>query len=199
MTEDHAGGRDVKVAYPLYQEEDGGANPTRPLHARVLRFETCTQAHAMECNAAWHSRLPVTQEGFFQYAFLAQYSAVTWAVALWGNPTVRMLPPHWLELRRLAICDGAPKNTASRFLGWMVRYFQQYCPERERCISYQDTAVHTGTIYRAAGWTDAKIESRQRGVAERLSRKKKNGSLYRPCCNGLDVDLALKVRWEKVL
>lgn len=56
----------------------------------------------------------------------------------------------YLELRRMAISDDAPKNTASRMLGWMVREIRKL--GFVKAISYQDTEVHAGTIYKASGW-----------------------------------------------
>jgi hypothetical protein len=57
-----------------------------------------------------------------------------------------------LELRRMAIADDCPKNTASRMLSWMRKDVQTRFPEIIRLISYQDTEVHYGTIYKASGW-----------------------------------------------
>ena len=58
----------------------------------------------------------------------------------------------WLELRRMAIADDAPKYTASRMISIMVRDIRRNRPDICRVISYQDTAVHAGTIYAASGW-----------------------------------------------
>jgi hypothetical protein len=57
-----------------------------------------------------------------------------------------------LELRRMAISNKAPKNTASRMLSWMRKDIQVKFPHLIRLISYQDTEVHYGTIYKASGW-----------------------------------------------
>ncbi len=124
------------------------------------------------------------------YAFHACHDGASYAVALWSNPVTNMLPCHWLELRRLAIAPDAPKNTASSFISWMVRYLKKKCPEREKLISYQDTEVHTGGIYRAAGWT--------------MGRRGKSGdwnhtSRFRPTKNGIETNRAEKVRWERDL
>lgn len=127
--------------------------PDEGLRARHLEMEQCSKAHAVSLNKAWHSRLPNVQDGPWQYAFKMSFQGVTYAVALWNNPSARTLPGHWLELRRMACAPDAPKYTASRFLALMVKWFRKNTPEREKCISYQDTAVHQGTIYKAAGWT----------------------------------------------
>ena len=187
----------ARVACPLFQAEDGGSIPTSALRARALMFAECDKLLAVRLVRRWHSRLPRTQSGPWQYAFSADIEGVIYAVALWHNPSTRSLPSHWLELRRLACAPDAPKNTCSRFLAWMVRWFADRCPERERCISYQDTAVHSGTIYRAAGWIPAYISvERQR---DRTGYRRGTHRRYRTNLNGPEADRAKKVRWEKML
>lgn len=144
-------------------------------------------------NRRWHSRLPETQPNPWQYAFRAAFDGVTYGVALWHNPSARTLPSHWLELRRLAVADDAPHCTASRMLGEMTKWFRRNVPERERLISYQDRDVHTGTIYKAAGWT-AEYVSEPR-VRDRSSTRP-GGRMYRWNQNGDAPDGAGKVRWE---
>jgi hypothetical protein len=76
----------------------------------------------------------------------------------------------------------------------MVDYFRRYCPERQKCISYQDTAVHRGTIYKAAGWKIgyvSKARTRDRSLYHVGTRR-----LYRSSMNGVDVDASEKTRWE---
>jgi hypothetical protein len=122
---------------------------------------------------------------------------VTYAVALWNNPSGRCLPSHWLELRRMACAPDAPKNTPSSFLAWMVRYFQKACPEREKCISYQDLDVHTGTIYKASGWA-VEYVSKPR-VRDRSKPRVGTDRMYRSNKNGSEPDAAGKARWAKKL
>lgn len=108
-----------------------------------------------------------------------------------------MLPAHWLELRRMAVSGDAPHCTASWFLGQMRKWFLHNVPERERLISYQDTGVHTGTIYKAAGWEPAhhaKPRSRDRSKPRVGTRRD-----YRSNLNGSEPDGAGKIRWEKSL
>lgn len=109
------------------------------------------------------------------------------AVAIWSNPVARNLPQDtWLELRRLAIAPDAPKNTASRMLGVMARLIRKEKPQVERLVSYHDTEVHTGGIYRAAGWTATTVN--------------KDGNWTRPNRNRPKAQSeAAKQRWEKVL
>lgn len=168
------------------------------LKARHLTFEVMDKADAVQACSGWHSRLPNTQKGPWQFAFGAYAPEGTLvAVALWNNPSARMLPSHWLELRRMACSPDAPKFTASAFLGWMIRYFKRHHPERERAISYQDTAVHEGTIYKASGWTAAYVSKPR--VRDRSKPRVGTERAYRSNLNGAAPDASAKVRWEKVL
>lgn len=165
---------------------------------RELKLEVCEKLYAVELCRLWHSRLPNVQRGPWQFAFEAHWEGTPVAVALWNNPSARMLPNHWLELRRMACSPVAPRNTASWFLAQMARYFRAHCPERERLISYQDTAVHLGTIYKAAGWTAA-YRSAPR-VRDRSKPRAGTDRAYRLSdFNGTDVDASAKVRWELML
>ncbi len=168
-----------------------------PDSPRSLVCERCPVEIARHLNAAWHSRLPETQRGPWQFAFAAHHQGTIYAVALWHNPSARTLPSHWLELRRLAVSPDAPKFTASWMLGKMRRHFARFNAERERLISYQDTDVHTGTIYRAAGWHVgyvAKPRTRDRSKARVGTRRD-----YRSNLNGTEPDAAGKIRWEMEL
>lgn len=175
-----------------------GVFPERePVRARELACDRCPIETARALNALWHSRLPETQRGPWQFAFAAHLGGYIYAVALWHNPSARMLPSHWLELRRMAVADDAPHCTASWFLSRMADYFKREHPERERLISYQDIAVHQGTIYKAAGWVPAHFarpRSRDRSKARKGTRRD-----YRSNLNGQEPDAAGKVRWELAL
>jgi hypothetical protein len=183
----------IRVLYPLFQAADGGSNPTSALQARDLIFERCPKYHAVTLVRAWHSRMPNCQNAPWTHAFCGHAKNITFVVALWNNPSGRCVPPHWRELRRMACAPDAPKNTPSRFLGWMVRWFNQFHPEHEQLISYQDTAVHSGTIYKAAGWT-AEHETTER-IRDRSKNRIGTSRLYRQNINGTAVDSAKKIRW----
>lgn len=170
---------------------------TKPVTASELVCERCPIETARILNEAWHSRLPQTQTGPWQFAFAAHSQGYIYAVALWHNPSARMLPAHWLELRRMAVADDAPHCTASWFLGRMGKWFKRNEPDRERMISYQDIDVHKGTIYKAAGWTatyHAKARVRDRSKPRVGTRRD-----YRNNLNGSSPDGAGKTRWEKML
>lgn len=187
----------ARVAHPLFRAENGGSIPTIALHVKELIFEPCEKRHAVELVRIWHSRLPECQAGPWQYAFRAHKNDCTYAVALWNNPSARCLPGHWLELRRMACAPDCPKNTPSKFLAWMIRYFRSKCPEREKAISYQDLSVHSGTIYKAAGWTVEHISKPR--IRDRSKARTGTERLYRSNKNGLAPDAAGKARWAKTL
>jgi hypothetical protein len=117
----------------------------------------------------------------------ADHDGIYYAVAIWSNPVARLLPQQtWLELRRLAIGPDAPKNTATRMLGVMAKLIRKKRPEIERLISYQDMDVHTGAIYRAAGWTATTVNKSALWDRPNRSRPKAQSG-------------ANKQRWEKII
>ena len=187
----------IRVMRPLFQAGEGGSIPTSALRARHLKFYRCDSSIAVQLCRAWHSRLPNTQDGPWQFAFVAEYHGLAYGAALWNTPSGRCLPQHWIELRRMVVSNDAPKFSASRFLGWMVRYFKAKCPGRERCISYQDTAAHDGTMYLAAGWSRGCISKPR--VRDRSGNRKGTRRKYRWNINGAEADASAKVRWEKEL
>ena len=121
-------------------------------------------------------------EGFF---FGAKYDVKYYAVAWWSKPVARKLNNKGLiELRRLAIHQDAPKFTATRMLSRMRKQIKIEFPEISKCISYQDTDVHSGTIYKADNWKIGNVGTRVRKGWE--SRD----------CNRQNQSTAPKIRWE---
>lgn len=138
------------AACPLFQGEGGGAIPTSALQLQIKR---CDKRLAVELNRRWHSRLPEIANWQHCDAFLAEHEEMIYAIALWSHPVSAMLNGMGLyELRRMAVCEDAPKNTPSRFLSVMTKMIRREHPEFKRLISYQDPIVHNGIIYKAAGW-----------------------------------------------
>lgn len=182
----------VNGSTPGFQPGSGGSNP-----ALALQFSLCAKQEAVNFVRSHHSRLPNCQDNPWKFSFCAKLSNEIVAVALWNNPSARCLPGHWLELRRLACSPAAPKNTCSCFLGWMIRWFKRWCPGHEKCISYQDLDVHTGTIYKAAGWV-AEYKSKRR-IRDRSKPRKGTSRAYRSNLNGTMIDAAPKIRWAKLL
>ena len=143
----------TRVVRPLFQADDDGSIPISTLQ---LRFSACHESRFIHWNDRWHSRLPLVGASHFRVCYCGEAFNLLYAVAAWSNPVARLLPQlTWLELRRFAIADDAPRFTASRMLGWMRRDIKARFPAVERLISYQDLDAHQGTIYKAAGWTQA--------------------------------------------
>ncbi len=174
----------IRVMCPLFQAGEGGSTPTSALQLRLFPID---YEWAKQLNRLWHSRLPKLTSPACRASYGAEFGGVIYAVAVWCRPLARLLPQYeWLELQRLAIAPDAPKNTASRLLAIMARLVRDQFPEITRLISYQDTAVHTGCIYRAAGWVATNLSDG--GEWSRLSRPQRKAQSSAP-----------KRRWEKVL
>jgi len=180
---------DARIACPLFQAEYGGEVPTSALQLHVGKM---SRSLFQTLNRAWHSRLPECGNCFMGDCFGAEFGNKYYAVAWWSHPVARALEGQGLlELRRMAVVDDAPKNTASRFLSVMTLIIRKTKPDIQKLISYQDTDVHTGTIYKAAGWEIGNI-------GERIDESKKyNNWKTRP--NRVNQSTAPKIRWEKAL
>ena len=178
----------IRVMHPLFQTGEGGSTPTSALQFVLERIPF---KDALRLNRAWHSRLPRFGTGFIKNqpfpCFGAMFEGRAFGVAIWSTPCARNLPQQeWLELRRLAIAPDAPRNLASRMLGVMARLLRLEYPQVRRLVSYHDTAVHTGAIYRAAGWTPTTVN--KDGNWTRKARPRPRAQSEAP-----------KQRWEKVL
>ena len=76
-------------------------------------------------------------------------------VGIWSSPVAQNRFANgreMLELRRLAIANDAPPNTATRAISLMQDDIKKAMLDIKRLISYQDTSVHKGTIYKASNW-----------------------------------------------
>jgi len=127
---------------------------------------------------------------------VAQFENIAYAAAIWSNPVARNLPQYaYLELRRFAIAPDAPKNAASRMLAIMAKWIKGNMPRVNVLVSYQDTEIHHGTIYKAAGWIKTGIH--KGGSWNRPNSKNQNGTARtRPDSNKA---VGPKARWEKML
>ena len=153
--------------------------------------ETRAQVACM-LNELWHSKLPnihwsnvVRNTHYICYAL--KYKQAIIGVAIWSSPVAANRfhdGKKLLELRRLALSDVCPKNTASFVLSYMVRDIKKRFPELIRLISYQDTEAHLGTIYKAANWTQAPT---QIPLLDWTTSTRKRTSLQ---------STANKIRWE---
>ena len=182
--------QEVTGWHTLYSKRGGGGSS--PTSALRLIVERCSVFFACDLVRKWHSRLPVIERSNIyrnadHVCYMASDSEVAYAVAIWTSPVARMLNDgQTLELRRFAIAPDAPKNTGSRVLGVMRRLIGREMAHIRRLVSYQDTSVHEGTIYKSAGWTPA--GSRRAGEWSCRSRPRRPTQAN-----------ARKVRWECVL
>ena len=170
-------------------------NISHPTTAKDLCLVVISCDTSMSLVRLWHSRLPNTEKGnllrnthsiFFGFACGNNY----YATAMWTTPVAANRLKNGfqaLELRRLAICSNAPKFTASRMLSLMVKHIRTVLPEILYLISYQDTEVHTGTIYKASNWILDNVQNE--GQSWTTERRKR----------GLEQSKAPKNRWLYVL
>ena len=179
----------IRVMRPLFHAEESGSTPTSALQ---LVFDVTNRENFRVLNAHWHSRLPKIGASQGRVFYIAEFGGIAYAVAMWSNPVARLLPQlTWLELRRFAISDDSPPQTASRMLGWMARDIRKRFPDVVRLISYQDCEVHQGTIYKAAGWLPAEgYKGRKRGwESTKGGGRKRQGRTNQA--------VAVRMRWEK--
>ena len=162
--------------------------PTSPmqLNFKVIRAQT-----ACLLNSKWHSRLPIIDwsnvvRNTHYVCYAAEYQNEFYASAIWSSPVAQNRFKHGrqiLELRRMAISPEAPRNTATRMLSFMRKHIKQTMPDIALLVSYQDTEVHLGTIYKADNWTAVSVTE---GTSWTTEARKRN----------TDQSLADKVRWE---
>lgn len=183
------GGDSIRVVHPLFQEDDDGSIPISPLQLEISRVDT---EKARNLNQLWHSRLPSTPAAGGYVSYAAIYKNRYYAVALWSTPIAREFNGKgYFELRRMAIAPDAPKNTASRMLSMIRKLIRSEFKNIVKLISYQDTAVHSGTIYKASGWTAAYYRDRGR---ERGWESRHDGSVT--VTKTEEGNNSPKIRWE---
>lgn len=159
---------------------------------RELIYEVVKAKFACEKNAEWHSRLPYIHwsnvvRNTAYVCFGARTVEGEWvAVGIWSSPVAQnrfKYGKQMLELRRMAISNGCPKNTATHMLRFMRNWIRDNKESIAMLISYQDTEVHQGTIYKADNWVQA---AESKGLAWNTEKRKRNK----------EQSLAPKIRWE---
>lgn len=126
-----------------------------PNSATQLNIAKISRELFVKLNKEWHSRLPECTNCFEGICFGAEYDGIIYAVAWWSKPIAQNRFKNGkeiYELRRLAIAGDAPRFTASRMLSVMAKVIKKELPYIKKLISYQDTEVHKGTIYKASNW-----------------------------------------------
>lgn len=145
------------VECPLFQTESGGAIPTSPLQISGYYLKPCK----------WSDLVPILEQFHYRKGMIGGSIKICLGVycdgrliggAVLGNP---WHPETYsdggmfncIELRRLCFLDEAPKNTESWAIGKVVWWLKKYT-DYNRVLSYSDSSVgHTGTIYKAAGFS----------------------------------------------
>lgn len=182
-------GDSIRVVQPLFPVEGQGSIPMSPLQFKIVEIPLKT---AKELNMLWHSRLPRYETGYLptsRACFGAEYKNIYYATAIWGMPSSPSLPyKTWLELKRMAISNDAPKNTASRMIKIMEIIIKRNLPEVYMLISYQDTESHQGTIYKASNWKFGRLHKGAKAIRSKHRQNEDNlhGTGFVP-----------KIRWEK--
>lgn len=179
---------DGVMAHQTFLFEGSGSNPTSPHHIHIREISA---KEASMLNEKWHSRLPkihwsniVRNTHHICYGLFNNEYAI--GVAIWSSPVAQNRfedGKNIMELRRLALSDKCPKNTASRTISLMVKMVKRKFPELTRLISYQDIAVHHGTIYKASNWV---IGNKTKFISWSTQKRKRNK----------DQSNAEKIRWE---
>lgn len=174
-----------RITFPIFQSDYAF---TKPDSAKKLEFYQCAVPVAQSLVRMWHSVLPNTLLSNIvrnkrHIAYSGEFDGLFYCAAIWTSPVAanRLKDgDKLLELRRLAIADDAPRNTASRMISWMCKDIRKRFPEIVKVISYQDTSVHIGTIYKASGWSvidtngslvDWAVNGRKRNRPQTLGRK----------------------------
>ena len=144
------------VEQPLFQVEDGGSNPTSPLQ---LFCRPVNKLTAKNFYKKWHY---LGDQGFLSTVNYGAYfdgyivgvitfagvSAVETIKGIFGTSEQK---GFW-EIKRLAMTDGCPKNSESRFIAVSIRLLRKAYLTKA-IITYADTAQgHEGTIYKASGF-----------------------------------------------
>lgn len=158
---------------------------------KQLEVDVLNVHKACELNAEWHSRFPVIKwpnvvRNKRYVCFSAHDQHLIYAVAIWSSPIAANRLANgaqMLELRRMAIAEYSPKNTATFMLKRMRNWIFHNFEEIETLISYQDVEAHHGTIYKADNWVAVNMAS----FVDWSSSKRKRAEAQ---------STAPKIRWE---
>ena len=83
----------------------------------------------------------------------------------------------------MAISQYCPKNTATKMLAHNRKWIKNNFLDIALLVSYQDTDVHFGTIYKADNWIAASVS---KGLKWNTHNRTRN----------VEQSLADKIRWE---
>jgi hypothetical protein len=175
--------KNIMIQEPLFYDNDFSI-PSSP---KDINLKVIKARFASELNKTWHSRLPNIHysniiRNRYEVCYGAHYKGIWIACAIWSSPVNQNFDiVTTLELRRMAVSNLCPKNTATNLISRMIKDIKIRLPLVTKLISYQDTDVHLGTIYKAANWY---IDGETKFTTWNKSRKRSS-----------DQSKANKIRW----
>lgn len=146
---------DSVMQHDLFQQVDGGANPTSPLQLfiRPVNHTTATNFYAR-----WHY---LGETDFISTInFGAYFDNICLGVISYGSPNATEMKGYydrntqegWWEIKRLAMDDKAPRNSESRFIAISMRLLRKMF-KVVGMVTLADSSVgHVGIIYKASGF-----------------------------------------------
>ena len=151
-------GGSLIVEQSLFQATEGGAKPTSPHSAKDLELRQVKKQLAEVCYEKWHY---LGKTGFIsEINFGVYYDNKLWGSISYGSPNAKILKGYytpetqkgWWEIKRLAISDELPPNSASRIIAVSEKFLRKIRFVKG-IVTYADSGVgHTGTIYKASGF-----------------------------------------------
>jgi hypothetical protein len=177
----------IMIQHPLFWDNKFEI----PDNPKKIQISSINPQFASSLNKLWHSRLPVIHwsnivRNRYYECYGGSYMGIWIISAIWSSPVNQHFDiESTLELRRLAISNLCPKNTATNFISRMIKDINKKFPLVKKLISYQDKDAHLGTIYKASNWF---IDSETKFNSWSKSRKR-----------SLDQTISDKIRWAYLI
>ena len=146
--------KEIMIQEPLFWDRQFEIAKT----PKIMDLDVIKPQFASSLNSIWHSRLPAIHwsnivRNRYYVCYGISYKGIWVGCAIWSSPVNQHFDiVKTLELRRMAISNLCPKNTATNIISRMIKDIEIRLPLVEKLISYQDTEVHLGTIYKASNW-----------------------------------------------
>jgi len=144
----------IMIQEPLFWD----GNFQIPNSPKECKIDIIKPQFASQLNIIWHSRLPQIHwsnivRNRYYICYGISYMGIWIGCAIWSSPVNQNFDiVKTLELRRMAMSELCPKNTATYMISKMIKDIEKRLPLVQKLISYQDTEVHLGTIYKASNW-----------------------------------------------
>lgn len=145
-------GDSLMVEQNLFQDLDSGSIPTSPLQLKFRPINYKTAINMITKYHYLHRKTPIS------WAFGAYFDNRLLGVLTIGKPASHTLlegvagperAKRVFELNRLWLSDCLPKNSESRFIGWVIRQL----PKGIILVSYADIKHgHIGIVYQSTNW-----------------------------------------------